>query len=174
MALPPDWLLAELSDNFMESFDELAADNESLEGAREQIQALIDQGVEFVAYDISIDGIGRTVTRNIFIVRESLPFVVSAESLAEVSAQNISDVYGEDVEIRQDAVNLPAGDAARLHIDLPIDYEGTEVVVHQDQYYVLADDYLYLINFTTDKERETQDESLFLQIAQTFRVAEDQ
>jgi len=172
LAVPEEWeeLSPELigESGVMERIQEA---NPDAAVALEQARAAIESGqIALFAFDASAEGSASGFATNLNAINVG-PVEGSAEDAADEVAEAIRQQIPVVGEVETETVSLPAGDAALVRYEWPVDDgEGTETLVAVRQYAIIGDGGTgFILSMSAAADAVGAHEETFRRIAESFR-----
>jgi len=168
IGLPDDWRAVSpgevLSDKEMQ---ELGGENPSIAPYLEAVSGP-KSPIKFFAFDPDVK---KGFATNLNIIVAGGAEGASLDDLAEAAVAEIEKLPTVTSEIKEDRVDLDAGEAVRLRFQQRFKAEGSAVEVSTTQYGLIVDGTSYILSFTTLPEQLKAYEDDFGAAMQTFKVS---
>jgi hypothetical protein len=162
MALPSGWEVADLTSGDIEGMLELLGDDPQLEAFGDQLPALMESGIALWAISLDADAVATGFATNLNVLVED-PMPASFDTYVAANVSFIENTFS--VDVGQEAVQLPAGDAMLLTYEPTIQGAGT---YHVTQYILTADGRALIATFSRAIGAEFEGlEADFLEIMET-------
>lgn len=163
ITLPSTWLpLVDTHGMIKSNINALQADNPALATLLDdQLSTLNDVPVSLVAFDLAPETLRTGFATNLNVMKQPIPAGFSLEYVVQFSADQLEQVLGLSGSTQSTKVLLPAGEAILL------DYELTGQAVAR-QYYLLHDQAVYILTFTSAASLADSAMILFDETMQSF------
>lgn len=175
MILSSDWLVIDLSsDDFSQMLEMVGGQNDSLSFFTEDyFQQIIASGIRFYAVNDNIDSLSNPVPMSINILVQEENFGLSLEEFMTVNTAQFENFFDLTSEIEQEVVMLGELEAGRISYTLNlVTALGVESEVANTQYFILANDGLYVITLGMGIELVEEYQEAARTAVETFRLIE--
>ncbi len=163
VALPSTWLpFVDERGTILSSMNALQIDNPALAALiQDQISTLGDIPVSLLAFDLAPEALTTGFATNLNVMKQPIPAGFSLEYIVQFSADLLGQALGLSGTAQSTKVVLPAGEAILL------DYEASGQTVAR-QYYLLHDQAVYILTFTSSVSLTDSTITLFDEMMQSF------
>jgi SH3-like domain-containing protein len=163
LTLPPSWLpLAESRGIVQASITTIEQDNPAMAALlADQLAAMSDIPVSLIAFDLAPETLSTGFATNLNVIKQPIPAGFALEYVVQFSADQLEEVLGLSDAATSTNVLLPAGEAIML------DYTLDEQAIAR-QYYLLHDQAVYILTFTSATSLANSSTVLFNEMMQSF------
>ncbi len=163
LTLPPSWLpLAESRGIVQASITTIEQDNPAMAALlAEQLAAMSDIPVSLIAFDLAPETLSTGFATNLNVIKQPIPAGFALEYVVQFSADQLEEVLGLSGAATSTKVLLPAGETIML------DYTLDEQAIAR-QYYLLHDQAVYILTFTSATSLANSSTVLFNEMMQSF------
>ncbi|MFO7943113.1 MAG: toll/interleukin-1 receptor domain-containing protein [Anaerolineales bacterium] len=122
ITIPPSWrhlnLTAEDIDEVLNEIEETNPEMEDVFSS-DLLKNMMSMGIKFIAVDTSMDSITSNTPTNLNVLVSDLPINLSLSDYLELNVQQLRGMYGEDMVINQNIVDLNGVEAAIIECQPP-------------------------------------------------------
>lgn len=164
LTLPPSWLpIVDTRGLVADSLAYIDQENPDLADLMEQqLNQMGEIPVSLIAFDLAPEAMATEFATNVNVIKQPVPAGFPLSYLVQFSADQLKQVLGLSQSATSTEATLPAGDAVIL------DYELNSQAVAR-QYYLLHDQALFVVTFSTAASISQSNIATFDEIMQTFR-----
>ena len=128
-------------------------------------------GMKFMAVDGSVDSLSAGVPTSINILSTELPISLALDDMAEILTSQLQAMFGDDLEIQQERLELNGVDALKLvYQQETVNQFGQAHLIGLQQYVMIQDNIQYVITLGSLADYYEQNSELFKAIAQSFAL----
>lgn len=172
--IPPSWMHLNLT---AEDIDEVITEIEKTSPEMEDVfssdllRNMMAMGIKFIAVDTSMDSITSNTPTNLNVLVSDLPINLSLSDYLELNVQQLRSMYGEDMVINQNIMDLNGVEAGMIEYEAVMKNITGQVQTNAyQQYLILNEGKQFILTFTSGVENYPQSKEVIIEIAQSFNL----